>query len=453
MIEDNSKIIDEYGNLFTLKKELSRGGQGVVYRTDDPDLAIKIPLNDGNPDKDPFLNYKFNNIVLLPLPNKIPITLPVSILNKEQPGYVMKLLNNMKPLKDFSFYGEKIKEYEKKRIPEWLSKVNEIDHKSALNLFYYSQTGSTRLRLKALFKAAAILARLHLSGIIFGDVSPNNIFFLPSDDYKVWLIDSDNLRFDLKSGGSLAFTPGLGAPEIMKGEDGSHPYTDSWAFAVMAFQMLSLNHPFEGKALTESDDDWDSDNKNSETFKNAMDSQGYAIYYPYIDDEDDDSNNTEGGLPRELILTDELKELFQLEFGIGRLNPLARPCMSIWAIALAKAHDNSIVCPECKMSDYENLQNCPYCDGKKPAYYKITTQNWSYILQPEEKDSYTLPHRLFFPFSFEHSDEIWFKDSNDSIFKCQVLINKEKHRLELDYGCKFPIDENSINIEYIGGRE
>jgi hypothetical protein len=36
---------DEYGNLHYLADELARGGQGVVFRTKDADLAIKQPLD------------------------------------------------------------------------------------------------------------------------------------------------------------------------------------------------------------------------------------------------------------------------------------------------------------------------------------------------------------------------------------------------------------------------
>ena len=46
------KLADQYGNQHQLGAELARGGQGVVYRTGDADLAIKQPLGaDGEPDR------------------------------------------------------------------------------------------------------------------------------------------------------------------------------------------------------------------------------------------------------------------------------------------------------------------------------------------------------------------------------------------------------------------
>ena len=43
--------VDEYGNFHQITDELARGGQGVVYRTKDADLAVKQPLDaSGQPD-------------------------------------------------------------------------------------------------------------------------------------------------------------------------------------------------------------------------------------------------------------------------------------------------------------------------------------------------------------------------------------------------------------------
>jgi len=38
-------LVDEYGNIHYPSEELARGGQGVVFRTTDADLAIKQPLD------------------------------------------------------------------------------------------------------------------------------------------------------------------------------------------------------------------------------------------------------------------------------------------------------------------------------------------------------------------------------------------------------------------------
>ena len=79
-------LVDEYGNVHQITDELARGGQGVVYRTKDADLAIKQPLNDsGQPDKTANLRERFQHIRLLPIPPRIPVSLPLAIL-RDEPG-------------------------------------------------------------------------------------------------------------------------------------------------------------------------------------------------------------------------------------------------------------------------------------------------------------------------------------------------------------------------------
>ncbi len=100
-------LSDEYGNLHYLADELARGGQGVVFRTRDADLAIKQPLDaSGQPDKNANLRDRFQNIRLLPMPSRIPVSLPLAIL-RDEPGYVMRLLSGMKPFGFFDLDGKR----------------------------------------------------------------------------------------------------------------------------------------------------------------------------------------------------------------------------------------------------------------------------------------------------------------------------------------------------------
>ena len=65
-------LVDEYGNFHQITDELARGGQGVVYRTKDADLAVKQPLDaSGQPDKNANLRERFQRIRLLPMPRHI----------------------------------------------------------------------------------------------------------------------------------------------------------------------------------------------------------------------------------------------------------------------------------------------------------------------------------------------------------------------------------------------
>jgi serine/threonine protein kinase len=421
-------LSDEYGNLHYLADELARGGQGVVFRTKDADLAIKQPLDAfGEPDKGANLRDRFQNIRLLPIPARIPISLPLAIL-RDEPGYVMRLLSGMNPFGAFDLDGKTKKELEDRRtvLPQWLK--DSPDKEMALRLLHYANTGSTRSRLFALSKCASILARLHSAGMVYGDISANNAFIGDGATREVWLIDADNMRFELLSGGVSVYTPGYGAPEVVRGTDSSRPRSDCWAFAVMAFRTLALCHPFIGKKVLEPDDDeggWDAEPVADGTPAD-LDDQAYAGYLPFVDDEDDDSNQGVAGLPRTLVATLGLRRLFQETFCAGRDQPHRRPVMAFWALELAKACDHTLECSECKMSFYADVhESCPYCGEKRPTFIRVKTSRWQVVI-PSSTTEVALPHRLFHPFSFEHNEDTEYEAALDFTAKTAFPIRGTK---------------------------
>jgi serine/threonine protein kinase len=330
----------------------------------------------------------------------------------------MRLLSGMKPFSVFDLDGKVKRQLAEARaadLPTWLAAVP--DKHTALRLLHYADTGSTRRRLIALSKCASILARLHSAGLVYGDISPNNAFISDNSSPEVWLIDADNLRFELLSGGSSVYTPGYGAPEIVQGHDQSRPRTDCWAFAVMSFKMLSLCHPFIGKrvlAPTDEEGGWDAEPV-SDGAPADSDEQAYAGHLPFVDDRNDESNQGLTGLPRELVATPGLRLLFQETFGAGRKQPDRRPTMGFWALELAKAFDRSLQCRKCKMSYFaDDRKDCPYCGAPRPALIRARTPRWQ-VLLPGVATEVTLPHRLFYPFSFEHNDDV----------ECEAVLNFE----------------------------
>jgi serine/threonine protein kinase len=408
-----NSLSDEYNNRHYLADELARGGQGVVYRTRDADLAIKQPLDaSSQPDKTADLRDRFQKIRCLPIPPRIPVSLPLAIL-RDEPGYVMRLLNGMKPFEVFEMDGRTKKELREAVeagrlvLPKWLAAIPDRD--LALRLHHYAATGSTRRRLFALSKCASILARLHYAGLVYGDISTKNVFIGNDDSREVWLIDADNMRPELPSGGASVFTPDYGAPEVVRGIDCSRPRSDCWGFAVMAFKTLALWHPFKGKKEQNPDVDrgaWDADPVMDVTPAN-LDELVAVGFLPYIDDKEDDSNCaiTCPPLPLELAATPRLRPLFQETFGAGRMHPHRRPAMGIWALELAKACDLSLECLECKMSySGDDNKKCPYCHALRPGFLRAKTHRWE-VLIPEGITEFALPHRLFNPFSFEHNDD------------------------------------------------
>ena len=436
-------LVDEYNNVHQMADELARGGQGVVYRTKDADLAVKQPLDaSGQPDKNANLRERFQHVRLLPIPRRIPVSLPLAIL-RDEPGYVMRLLNGMKPFASFDLDGRSKKKLEdqSQALPQWLTKIPDKD--LALRLLHYAQTGSTRRRSLALAKCAAILARLHSAGLVYGDISTNNAFIGEDDTTDVWLIDADNMRLELPSGGVSVYTPGYGAPEVVQGRDQSRPRTDCWAFAVMTFKLLALCHPFIGKKVLEPEDEedgWDADPAPNGTATD-LNEQAFAGFLPFVDDEDDDSNEGVGGLPRVLVATEGLRRLFQETFGAGRELPHRRPTMAFWTLELARAADQSLDCLECGMSHFaDEYAQCPYCGAARPAFIRVKTPRWE-ILIPGGATEFRLPQRLFHPFSFEYFDNTAYEAMLNCAAKTAVPVRgtlpfPDNLTFEFVEGCK-----------------
>ena len=398
--------VDEFGNVFHLRNELSRGGQGVVYRTKDPDLAIKQPIDPETGEIDLRSNMRsiFRSVRSLPIPQDARIALPLSIL-RDEPGYVMRLLRGMFPF-DSVFYlkGETKERLKEGDVPEWLENV---DPDQAVPLIHYARSGSTRKRLIALAGCAAVLARLHANGLVYCDLSPNNVFIDKATD-EVWLIDADNLRFEQRRGGATVYTPRFGSPEVVQGLAASREVSDVWSFAVMAFEMLALNHPFIGSRVLDpegSDGGWDCDDPVDEVDFEDLDEMAYAGHFPFIDDEEDDSNEApDAGLPRVLVLTPMLRWMFQQTLGYGRLEPYKRTPLSLWSMALSQAYDHSLVCPNCRMAYYSDEDVCPYCDAEKPRTVTLESRFWDMVVQ--EGDAETIvPHRLVHPFDLQHFND------------------------------------------------
>ena len=87
---------DEYGNIHQVDilkpgSELGRGGQGVVYRTEEPNIALKLALQKGNEienEKDISV-YKDNikDLLQKQVPFDVNVSIPLSVL-KDPSGTV-----------------------------------------------------------------------------------------------------------------------------------------------------------------------------------------------------------------------------------------------------------------------------------------------------------------------------------------------------------------------------
>ena len=388
--KSESRLVkDQLSQWHELTKELGKGGQGVVYRTSDPEILVKMPLKNHKEITDKAEVKQFQeqieSLYLLPLNNDMHITRPLYLL-EERAGYVMQMMQDMQPIGDW--LTQKIsnlskKEQSKYKPPVWLNK--DVALETAYPLAMYAKNGGTKRRLELLAQATIELLRLHSVGVVFMDVSPDNIYCSMAPEHsEVWMIDADNLRFEVVNAKSGVITPQYGAPEVVKGEDGARVVSDAYSLSLLAFKMLTMSGAFDGQRFVDAqddEDDWAADDSENEDA--SLEVQAEQGRLPFIFDAEDDSNRkAANGLPSHLVLTPSLLGFFQKMFGEGRTAPWQRPSLHSLPRLLASAADSSIQC-RCGMSYYYQHSNpeqsCPYCNHQ---YQKLLVVN-SYFCTSE----------------------------------------------------------------------
>lgn len=358
------KVLDMDGNehIYNEKGLLGEGGQGAVYRTNDGDVALKI--DNGNETLETF-KAKIEQIIYKPLPNS-DFAKPL-ILLKEKKGYIMKLLDGFRPLLSLTPSGVNPNEFHKKNIPFFLEKTYETNRTLACKIAHYQNSGGLRVRLFILKRIACILSDLHLRGMAYCDLSPNNVFISEEDMPLIKLIDADNIEYHSRIKSSV-YTPNYEIPEIDMGENNSM-YSDIYAFGILAFYLLSMVYPF-----VESEDDWDSDESKSKKIWEGEWIDGDNFCGEYV-----------GGL-RGALSTKPLNALFSATFEIGKLKPYSRPIMPLWINAIEMALNSTLKCPKCAMSYYdEYFDSCPYCQESKPLRVVVETKRARFVRELNSK--------------------------------------------------------------------
>lgn len=348
---------DIYGHIHMLTRQIGQaGGQGVVFRTKDPDLAVKLIHNSTKTDvsADTSKNRRYAELRLLPLPERINLTLPRAEL-KDAAGYVMMLLDDMQEFGD----ALAIENVRPNMVSPWLEELRDSAPEFADFIGGYIATGGVRRRLSMYMEAARVLAALHTKGLVYCDFSARNCFIstVPGND-TVWLIDADNLSFAENISKDALCTKEYAAPEVIQ-KGLFSPWSDCYSFAISLFKDLMCVHPFMGALLEE--------DFNEEDFADDTEARAFQGEFPWICDSEDDSNSCSDGLveQREVIMTDRLFRLFDRTFSEkGRRKRKTRPTMLEWFFALAEALDGSVKCSHCGMDFDASLGKCPWCDTK-----------------------------------------------------------------------------------------
>ena len=352
IINDKDVVfIDEKGYVhrIDIANIIGTGAQGAVYRGENKNILIKI----NQTKEENYLGKKIDKIKSLNLPKNLKFTLPIAklnISNKNYEGYIMRMMEDMKPISHLmknSF----------KNIEECYD-------------YYNQETGGLRRRLEILKKIAYNLYYLHSRGIVYGDISSNNIFISMDSKYtEVWFIDCDNIDYSYDIDYTIG-TDGFCSPEIRKvlapynmGKQTNTIENDIYAFANLAFNILFLADPFKGSIIwkenetsEDNEDEWwdveeDDDNKKFDL--------GEVSWVG----ENDESNKPIYGLSTNMdkMISPELKNLFNETLGyIGRNNPKQRPSLRIWYEEINNLLNNLVDSDDINSYYFSDIENKDY---------------------------------------------------------------------------------------------
>lgn len=402
----NDIYVDTYGRSHIASRVLSGGGQGIVYKTEEPDTLIKLEWDPTKQEivKDVSENKKFDEIRILPLLEKTNLTLPQTIL-RDVAGYTMRMLDDMRSFDEvFSMEGQE------KLQNNWLKGIEKSNAESAHILEQYISSGGIRKRLKSYLKAACVLAKIHASGLVYCDVSDKNMFVsVDAEKDNVWLIDCDNLDYMKNTAEKDGWmTAGFEAPEIHQGK-GNTMYSDAYSFAVSLFWTLTKQHPFIGdavrKALSEED-----------MFDESDECYACGNNFAWIGDEEDDSNHSD--LFLSFVLSDSLFKRFNITFSEeGRMNRQKRITMPEWGFTLAENLDGVVRCSNCQMDYYAHKTACcPWCDTENKIV-RIRTKkerkgefvnHWEFVHEQQE-EKIDIPLRVLAGFDGNQIDDSAFQ--------------------------------------------
>lgn len=350
-----STVYDKHDNAYELTKRVGEGGQGIVCQTQLSGILVKI-LNTKNESAIERWQKQLDWSLRQNLTG-LNLALPKIQIIKPRLGYVMELMDGLVPLQNI--------------LEKSFSDL--VDNQSIKE---YIQTGGLKRRLTILLKVAKTLSELHSRGYAYGDISPANIFVSEDRRYsEVWFIDCDNLCVNEREGYTHIYTPGYGAPEVVKGDMGVNALTDQWAFAVMAFELLTHQHPFIGLQVEDGEAE-------------VVEELAYRGELPWVYDTEDESNESVGGIDWVLVTNKKLRKLFDQCFAKGKTHPYERPSLNAWRDALQEALDLLLECPSCSSHYFAELQSdeqtCPFCStsvGKD--YYAVLKQ----VIYLSEEDS------------------------------------------------------------------
>ena len=327
------------GKTCKVKKEIGRGGQGIVYTVDygGKEHALKwyhVPeiISSGAFYK----NLERNATASPPAANFL---WPLAVTERQEGsfGYVMDIR------------------------PEGYHEMGK---------FILGQVAfrSVRALINACLQICEAFQRLHILGLSYQDMNDGN-FFINPETGRVLICDNDNVAPDGTSTGILGKV-GYMAPEIVEGKAMPNRYTDYYSLAVCLFILIYMNRPFDGARFI----------KCPCTNNPEMARRLYGFSSVFIMDPHNAGNRPVKGVHNNVIrrwtmFPALLAEAFQKTFSHEAIMDQTRRLMDRqWIDILMQARSMLVRCPECGQETFAGTarpQETCVCCGKTFGRYPV----------------------------------------------------------------------------------
>ncbi|PJE46493.1 MAG: hypothetical protein CUR34_07600 [Sediminibacterium sp.] len=363
-------VVDSQNISYDVLEKLGEGSQGTTYLLKDKKHIVKL-FNQSFDDNT--TKSKINFLIHLGLDKKV-FAVPLRQITQPRNGYISEFASGMIPLSSLKLGTES------KNLAEW-----------------YLSSGGLLKRYNVLIRLAAILRALHSKGLAYCDLSPNNVFISEkTESDNVFLIDLDNLRYKTSIINNI-YTPFYGAPEVISNSAPNTTMSDCFSFAVLAYELLTLNHPLIGDYVTEGE---------PEIEELALNGK-----MPWVEHSEDSSNMRSTGLPSDKIMPSNLLNLFIQNFEEGLNSPFERPTMAEWYDGLITAQNELLKCSNenCGLFyPYHNYKKCSFCGNDPNKVIRIQMRRWEEIEYFDDKTNEVKQHFTLQP---EVYDEILMNES------------------------------------------
>lgn len=397
----------ENGNRYAVGKKIGEGGQGAVWTVASDRYCVIKTLMDtsasSSGSKDGIQDYdqgrivydearyekfarKIKSLIAIGVLSDIDrVALPEEVLKKPCCGYTMRLMDGLESIK------------------------KQMIHSDEYAISHSGKNSSLKKKLSVLKCLADIMRKLHGRGLVYCDLSPENVFISQNpNDREVWLIDSDNLVYANSSKKCIG-TPNYRAPEIYRNEQACSFYSDMYSFALIAFEYLTAARPFSDENLSDeggwddvsASDDWGAGEVDA--IENGDVDYGYEYSDVYM------------GVPLSFVATEKMRRLFYRTFCAGgRKKPQTRPNANEWYEAIDEACN--LVC-ECPREHTFLGPDCAWCRLKKHKNpdMKIYALRMCIPLPGEDYDwENTLPPKLS---EYKCAERYLYQSKNQQIIK------------------------------------